>query len=164
MDPTSLTTAGVDCFGCGEGEHPFMRAEGYCKCKKCENILCCECTFSKTMENEEQPYQYCYHCYLPEVSIEPQQIDSDLTTEQIRDALTELGIETNATDDLSFLLDIFDAKKDSPIYSQNVTMPTKQNTFVSVSTWCVIHCRRKIVNRTNIENIKHYCIVSHHVK
>jgi hypothetical protein len=35
------------CTGCGEGKHHFMRAEGFCKCDKCKEILCRECTFIK---------------------------------------------------------------------------------------------------------------------
>jgi hypothetical protein len=35
------------CYGSGEGAHSFMQAEGYCRCLKCEQVLCCECTFLK---------------------------------------------------------------------------------------------------------------------
>jgi hypothetical protein len=62
-------------------------------------------------------------------------VELDLSIADVREELRKLGIETNATDSMSFLLDIYDAKKDNPIYCQttinnNVTLPKESTDYL----------------------------------
>jgi hypothetical protein len=45
------------CIGCGEGEHSFLKAEGICRCNKCEKFYVVSARLLKKMMKKQQTKQ-----------------------------------------------------------------------------------------------------------
>jgi hypothetical protein len=121
------------CFGCGFGSHTFLKAEGIFECSKCQKILCTECFFN---QNEIDNNHFCYDCYLPELSVSKSQIEDDLTLSEVRERLSELGVETTSTDVYVDLLDIYDAKKNCRTFNEEtmskIKTPTESPNYLPI--------------------------------
>jgi hypothetical protein len=106
------------CCGNGGSHHAFMNAEGRCFCSLCHTITCLQCTFRKN----DSTINMCYECYLPGLSLERDNMDNDLSLDDLRDGLREMGLETTAGEAFNDLvIDMYDAYKTREMYNQLVT-------------------------------------------
>jgi hypothetical protein len=124
------------CKGNVSGEHYFMCAEGHNYCSKCNETICIECTMTD-VENPE-PKNLCYQCFLPVVSLGEccnDQMEEDMTVEEIREALRDMGIDTSTTDDINDLYNMYDEAKDQLVYDEmmingQVKFPSQSSDYI----------------------------------
>jgi hypothetical protein len=120
------------CSGNGGDEHLFLRAEGHCFCSVCNKVTCLQCTFQR---EEGEPY-YCYDCFIPAISVQHDELDNHLSIAELREELRLLGIETNASDDMCILMNLYEEAKCDEFYSkvwlENIKTPIEAPEYLQV--------------------------------
>jgi hypothetical protein len=117
------------CCGTGKKSHLFLEAESFCCCFTCGKIICMQCIFNK--ENTEEIY--CYECFLPEISVDISQVDSIMTSHQLREELDKMNIITPADDDRFILQEMYDAMINSSLYesvTDRISVPKENSLYL----------------------------------
>jgi hypothetical protein len=133
-DLTPVVDCSLDlpyCVGHGMGKHQFMRAEGHCFCSTCNGNICLQCTFQKGVGES----LFCYQCYLPEISVQHDEVENNMSYDELRENLRLMGVETNATDNMCDLLEIYENEKTNQLYDQmildDIVVPREKQSYLT---------------------------------
>jgi hypothetical protein len=139
------------CCGTGKKSHLFLEAEGFCCCFTCGKIICMQCIFNK--ENTDEIY--CYECFMPEISVDICQVDSIMTSHQLRDEPDKMNIITTADDDRFILQEIYDAMINSSLYesvTDRISVPKENSLYLQELE------NNSKINSLNVSKVGHMII------
>jgi hypothetical protein len=89
----------------------------------CAKPTCLECTFRKTDSDSE--IYFCYKCYLTQIAVQTNDIENNMTYDELPEILREKGLETTTSDTIVDLLDILDAHETREMYNKLATSKVK---------------------------------------